>query len=99
MVVSNLYRCRRERQILMTVEYRAAPGRTNIDIEIADNGDGADLRLRQVEITQGGPQPDTPERRLLQAHAEAMRRPLSPRSANAPDPAEDLRRGAEQARP
>ena len=75
---SNLYLRRRERQILMTVEHRAAPGLNDIEIELADDGDGLALRLRQVETAPDGPRPDTPERRILQALAEADA-PLSQR--------------------
>ena len=75
---SNLYLRRRDRQILMTVEHRAAPGLNDIEIELADDGKGPALRLRQVETADAAPQPETPERRILQALAEAEA-PLSQR--------------------
>jgi len=75
---SNLYLRRRDRQILMTVEHRAAPGLNNIEVELADDGKGPALRLRQVETGDAAPRPGTPERRILQALAEAEA-PLSQR--------------------
>ncbi len=75
---SNLYLRRRDRQILMTVEHRAAPGLNDIEIELADDGKGPALRLRQVETGDAAPRPETPERRILQALAEAET-PLSQR--------------------
>ena len=73
---SNLYLRRRDRQILMTVEHRAAPGLNDIEIELADHGKGPALRLRQLDTAD--PQPETPERRILRALAEAEA-PLSQR--------------------
>ena len=75
---SNLYLKRRDRQILMTVEHRAAPGLNDIEIELADHGKGPALRLRQVGIAEAAPRPGTPERRILQTLAEADA-PLSQR--------------------
>ena len=75
---SNLYLRRRERQILMTVEHRAAPGLNDIQIELADDADGPALRLRHAEAAQDAPRPDTPEQRILQALAKANA-PLSQR--------------------
>ena len=75
---SNLYLKRRDRQILMTVEHRAAPGLNDIEIELAEHGKGPALRLRQVDTAEVAPQPETPERRILQALAEAET-PLSQR--------------------
>ena len=62
----------------MTVEHRAAPGLNDIEIELADDGKGPALRLRQVKTADAAPQPETPERRILQALAEAEA-PLSQR--------------------
>ena len=73
---SNLYLRRRNRQILMTVEHRAAAGLDNIEIELADDGKGPALRLRQE--TPGDVEPETPERRILQVIADAEG-PLSQR--------------------
>lgn len=56
----------------------AASGLNDIEIELADDGDGLALRLRQVETAQDGAQLDTPERRILQVLAEA-RAPVSQR--------------------
>ena len=75
---SNLYLKRRDRQLLMTVEHRAAPGLHDIEIELADHAKGPALRLRQVDTAEAAPRPDTPERRILQALAEADA-PLSQR--------------------
>ena len=68
---SNLYLRRRDKQILMTVEHRAAPGLADIEIELADNGEGLALRLRRPAPTEAEPEPETPERRILQALADA----------------------------
>ena len=62
---------RRDRQILMTVEHRAAPGLNDIEVELADHGKGPALRLRQVDTAEAGTSPETPERRILRALAEA----------------------------
>ena len=75
---SNLYLRRRDRQILMTVEHRAAPGLNDIEVELAEHGKGPALRLRQVDTAEAAPQPETPEQRILQALAEADT-PLSQR--------------------
>ena len=75
---SNLYLRRRDGQILMTVEHRAAAGLNDIEIELADHGKGPALRLRQVDTAEAAPRPDTPQRRILQALAEADA-PLSQR--------------------
>ncbi len=77
---SNLYLRRRDRQILMTVEHRAAPGLNDIEVELADHGKGPALRLRlrQVDTAEAAPQPETPEQRILKALAEADM-PLSQR--------------------
>ena len=76
---SNLYLRRRDRQIVMTVEHRAAPGLNDIEIELADHGKGPALRLRQLDAATGAdPQPETPERRILHALDQADA-PLSQR--------------------
>ena len=75
---SNLYLKRRDRQILMTVEHRAAPGLNDIEIELAEHGKGPALRLRQVDTAEAAPRPETPERRILQALADTET-PLSQR--------------------
>ena len=75
---SNLYLRRRDRQILMTVEHRAAPGLNDIEIELADHAKGPALRLRQVDTADATPRPETPERRILQALADTTT-PLSQR--------------------
>ena len=75
---SNLYLKRRDRQILMTAEHRAAPGLNDIEIELADHGKGPALRLRQPDAAEADTPPETPERRILQALADAEA-PLSQR--------------------
>ena len=75
---SNLYLRRRDKQIVMTVEHRAAPGLADIEIELADDGEGPALRLRQPVPAEAAPEPETPERRILQALADADA-PLSQR--------------------
>ena len=75
---SNLYLRRRDRQILMTVEHRAAPGLNDIEIELADHGKGPALRLRQVHTPDAAPRPETPERRILHTLAQTEA-PLSQR--------------------
>ena len=75
---SNLYLRRRDRQIVMTIEHRAAPGLNDIEIELADDGQGPALRLRRQVPDEVAPQPETPEQRIVQALAEAET-PLSQR--------------------
>ena len=64
----------------MTVEHRAARGLDDIEIELKEDGDGEEpsFRLRQPPPTGAAPQPETPERRILKALAEAQA-PLSQR--------------------
>ena len=68
---SNLYLRRRDKQIVMTVEHRAAAGLNDLEIELADDGRGPALRLRRPLPTEAAPEPGTPEQRILQALAEA----------------------------
>ncbi|MCY4431817.1 MAG: AAA family ATPase, partial [Rhodospirillales bacterium] len=75
---SNLYLRRRGQTIVMTVEHRAAPGLNDIEIELAEDGHGPALRLRQAAAAETAAPPDTPERRILQALAETDA-PLSQR--------------------
>jgi len=75
---SNLYLKRRDRQILMTAEHRAAAGLNDIEIELADHSKGPALRLRQPDTAEADTPPETPERRILHALAEAEA-PLSQR--------------------
>jgi len=75
---SNLYLRRRDKQIVMTVEHRAAPGLNDIEIELADDGRGPALRLRQAVADEAVPEPETAEQRILQALADADT-PLSQR--------------------
>ncbi len=65
----NLYLRRRDRKILMTVEHRAAAGIGDIEIELADDGNGPALRL----VTQAPDQDPAPpiESRVIQAINEA----------------------------
>ena len=75
---SNLYLRRRDRQIVMTVEQRAAPDLVDIEIELADDGHGLALRPRRAVTAEAAPEPETPEQRILQALADADA-PLSQR--------------------
>ena len=63
---SNLYLRRRDRQIVMTVEHRAAPGLNDIEIELADDGQGPALRLRRQVPDEAPPEPEAPEQRIVQ---------------------------------
>ena len=60
----------------MTVEHRAAPGLNDIEVELADRGQGLALRLRRAGPAEAAPEPETPEQRIVQALAEAEK-PLS----------------------
>ena len=73
---SNLYLRRRDNQIVMTVEHRAAPGLNDIKIELADDGQGPALRLRRAVPDEAAPKSHTPEQRIIRALAEAEK-PLS----------------------
>ncbi len=75
---SNLYLRRRDRQTLMTVEHRAARGLDDIEIELGEDGEEPSFRLRQPPPAGAAPQTETPERRILNALAEANS-PLSQR--------------------
>lgn len=75
---SNLYLRRRDRQIVMTVEHRAAPGLNDIEIELADDGKGPALRLRQAVAAETVAQPENAGQRIVEILAEAGR-PLSQR--------------------
>ena len=75
---SNLYLRRRDKQIVMTVEHRAAPGLNDIEIELADDGPGPALRLRRAVPNQAPPKPETPEQRIVQVLMDAEE-PLSQR--------------------
>ncbi len=68
---SNLYLRRRDGQIVMTAEHRAAPGLNNIEIELADDGEGPALQLRRTGPHQAPPQPDSAEQRIAQVLATA----------------------------
>ena len=75
---SNLYLRRRDRQTLMTVEHRAARGLDDIEIELGEDAEEPSFRLRQPPPAGAAPRPETPERRILKALAEAET-PLSQR--------------------
>ena len=85
---SNLYLRRRDRQIVMTVEHRAAPGLSGIEIELADDGHGPALRLSQPADDEAGPEPQTPEQRILDilaaADAPLSQRQIRQRAATRP---------------
>ena len=73
---SNLYLRRRDNQIVMTVEHRAAPGLNDVEIELADDGKGPALRLRRQVPDKALPEPQTAEQRIVEVLAEADK-PLS----------------------
>ena len=73
---SNLYLRRRDNQIVMTVEHRAAPGLNDIEIELADEGQGLALRLRRAVPDEAAAKSHTPEQRIIRTLAEAGK-PLS----------------------
>ena len=73
---SNLYLRRRDNQIVMTIEHRAARGLNDIEIELADDGQGPALRLRRQVPDEAVPAPDTAEQRIVEVLAEAEK-PLS----------------------
>ena len=75
---SNLYLRRRKGQIVMTVEHRAAPGLTDIELELADDGQGTALRLRHDTAPDDAPHTDTAQQRIVQVLADAQS-PLSQR--------------------
>ena len=60
----------------MTVEHRAARGLNDIEIELADDGQGAALRLRRQGPDKAVPAPQTAEQRIVEVLAEAEN-PLS----------------------
>ena len=68
---SNLYLRRRDKQIVMTVEHRAAAGLNDIEIELAEHGQGPALRLQRAVPDEAAPEPETPEQRIVQALADA----------------------------
>ena len=68
---SNLYLRRRDRQILMTVEHRDAPGLDDLEIELADDGGRPALRLREKTPEDDAPEPQPAARRILDILAEA----------------------------
>ena len=72
---SNLYLRRRDNQIVMTVEHRAAPGLNDVEIELAD-GQGPALRLRRQVPDKAVPEQQTAEQRIVEVLAEAEK-PLS----------------------
>ena len=68
---SNLYLRRRDRQILMTVEHRDAPGLDDLEIELAHDDTRPALRLREKTPEDDAPQPQPAARRILDILAEA----------------------------
>ena len=75
---SNLYLRRRKGQIVMTVEHRAAPDLADIELELADDGQGAALRLREAPAAEAIPESETPQQRIVQVLSDAES-PLSQR--------------------
>ena len=68
---SNLYLRRRDRQIVMTVEHRAAAGLNDIEIELADDGEGPALRLRRQVPDEATTVRETPEERIVRVLMDA----------------------------
>ena len=68
---SNVYLRRRDRQILMTVEHRDAPGLDDLEIELADDGARPALRLREKTPQDDAPRPQPAAHRILKVLAEA----------------------------
>ena len=62
----------------MTVEHRAAPDLNDIEVELADHGEGPAMRLRRAGPAEAAPEPETPEQRIVQTLADAET-PLSQR--------------------
>ena len=81
---SNLYLKRRDRQILMTAEHRAAPGLNDIEIELADHGKGPPCACASPtppRLTRPPKRPNGASSR----RSQTPRRPSpSARSGNAP---------------
>ena len=73
---SNLYLRRRDKQIVMTVEHRAAASLSDVEIELADDGEGPALRLRRTVPDQAPPESESPEQRIVQVLLDAEE-PLS----------------------
>ena len=71
---SNLYLRRRDNQIVMTVEHRAAPGLNDIEIELADDGHGPALRRQGPDKAVA--QHQTAEQRIVEVLTDAEQ-PLS----------------------
>ena len=68
---SNVYIRRRKGQIAMTVEHRAAPGLDDIELEFADDGQGAALQLRPDTAHDDAPRKEAPVQRILRVLADA----------------------------
>ena len=75
---SNLYLRRRKGQIVMSVEHRAAASLNDIELELADDGQGAALRLRHDTAPDDAPKTESPQQRIVQVLADAEQ-PLSQR--------------------
>ena len=56
----------------------SAPGLNDIEVELADHGQGLALRLRRAGPAKAVPEPEPPEQRIVQALADAET-PLSQR--------------------
>ena len=55
----------------MTAEHRAAPGLNDIEVELADHGQGPAMRLCRAGPAEAAPEPETPEQRIVQTLADA----------------------------
>ena len=77
---TNIYLRRIKKQILMSVEHRAAAGFDGIELELAEAGSGPAFRLRRTapDSTGAGSEPGSPEQRIAQVLQDADQ-PLSQR--------------------
>ena len=55
----------------MTVEHRAATGLNDIEVELADDGQGPALRLRRQAPDEAAPEPESAGQRIVQMLAAA----------------------------
>ena len=70
----------------MSVEYRAAPGLNDFEVELADDGQGPALRLRRAVPDQTAPEPETPDAASCRRSRTPKRRFRSARSAYVLEP-------------
>lgn len=75
---SMVYVRRRRQQIFMSVEHRAAPARDDIELDLATEGHGTFLRLKETPARQQAEPDGDPGTRIVQL-LDAAARPLSQR--------------------